>query len=174
MLRFYDYCRLMNEEFFTRIIMGDVATVRTVGIITAENPGIDNKLTKIGNERKNKELQEEFRLSRISIYNAVKKYARAAGIVSDPSPHTLRHSFATDLLRNGADLRSVQEMLGHKDLSTTQIYTHVTNPQLKEGHDRLGGAVDLNIIAVDERRKICKLGIAGKHRSLPRLWFLSC
>ncbi len=82
---------------------------------------------------------EEFRLSRISIYNAVKKYARAAGIVSDPSPHTLRHSFATDLLRNGADLRSVQEMLGHKDLSTTQIYTHVTNPQLKDVHERFHG-----------------------------------
>ncbi len=79
---------------------------------------------------------EEFRLSRISIYNIVKKYALAAGIVSDPSPHTLRHSFATDLLRNGADLRSVQEMLGHKDLSTTQIYTHVTNPQLKEVHKK--------------------------------------
>lgn len=79
---------------------------------------------------------EEFRLSRISIYNIVKKYAMAAGIVTDPSPHTLRHSFATDLLRNGADLRSVQELLGHKDLSTTQIYTHVTNPQLKEVHDR--------------------------------------
>lgn len=77
---------------------------------------------------------EEFRLSRISIYNIVKKYALAAGIVTDPSPHTLRHSFATDLLRNGADLRSVQELLGHKDLSTTQIYTHVTNPQLKEVH----------------------------------------
>ncbi len=77
---------------------------------------------------------EEFRLSRISIYNLVKKYALAAGIVTDPSPHTLRHSFATDLLRNGADLRSVQELLGHKDLSTTQIYTHVTNPQLKEVH----------------------------------------
>lgn len=77
---------------------------------------------------------EEFRLSRISIYSIVKKYARAAGIVTDPSPHTLRHSFATDLLRSGADLRSVQELLGHKDLSTTQIYTHVTNPQLKEVH----------------------------------------
>jgi site-specific recombinase XerD len=77
---------------------------------------------------------ESFRLSRISIYNLVKKYARQAGIVSSPSPHTLRHSFATDLLRNGADLRSVQELLGHKDLSTTQIYTHVTNPQLKEVH----------------------------------------
>ncbi len=82
---------------------------------------------------------EEFRLSRISIYNAVKKYARQAGIVSDPSPHTLRHSFATDLLRNGADLRSVQEMLGHKDLSTTQIYTHVTNPHLKEVHKKFHG-----------------------------------
>lgn len=79
---------------------------------------------------------EEFRLSRISIYNIVKKHARAAGIVTDPSPHTLRHSFATDLLRNGADLRSVQELLGHKDLSTTQIYTHVTNPQLKDVHKR--------------------------------------
>ncbi len=82
---------------------------------------------------------EEFRLSRISIYNGVKKYARQAGIVSDPSPHTLRHSFATDLLRNGADLRSVQEMLGHKDLGTTQIYTHVTNPQLKEVHRKYHG-----------------------------------
>lgn len=77
---------------------------------------------------------EQYRLSRIAIYNLVKKYARTAGIVSDPSPHTLRHSFATDLLRNGADLRSVQELLGHQDLSTTQIYTHVTNPQLKEVH----------------------------------------
>ncbi len=82
---------------------------------------------------------EEFRLSRISIYNIVKKYALAAGIVTDPSPHTLRHSFATDLLRNGADLRSVQELLGHKDLSTTQIYTHVTNPQLKEVHKKFHG-----------------------------------
>jgi site-specific recombinase XerD len=82
---------------------------------------------------------ENFRLSRISIYNAVKKYALKAGIVSNPSPHTLRHSFATDLLRNGADLRSVQEMLGHKDLGTTQIYTHVTNPQLKEVHEKFHG-----------------------------------
>lgn len=79
---------------------------------------------------------EQFRLSRISIYNIVKKHARAAGIVTDPSPHTLRHSFATDLLTSGADLRSVQELLGHKDLSTTQIYTHVTNPQLKDVHTR--------------------------------------
>lgn len=82
---------------------------------------------------------EEFRLSRISLYSIVKKHALAAGIVTDPSPHTLRHSFATDLLRNGADLRSVQELLGHKDLSTTQIYTHVTNPQLKDVHKKYHG-----------------------------------
>lgn len=79
---------------------------------------------------------EPFRMSANMIYRVVKKYAGLAGIVSDPSPHTLRHSFATDLLRNGADLRSVQELLGHKDLSTTQIYTHVTNPQLKEVHQK--------------------------------------
>jgi site-specific recombinase XerD len=82
---------------------------------------------------------ESFRLTVRSIQKLVKKYALLAGIVTDPSPHTLRHSFATDLLRNGADLRSVQELLGHKDLSTTQIYTHVTNPQLKEVHRKFHG-----------------------------------
>ena len=82
---------------------------------------------------------EKFRMSGNNIYRIVKKYALKAGIVSDPSPHTLRHSFATNLLRNGADLRSVQELLGHKDLSTTQIYTHVTNPQLKEVHKKFHG-----------------------------------
>ncbi len=82
---------------------------------------------------------EIYRLSRVAIYLVVKKYAQKAGIVSHPSPHTLRHSFATDLLRNGADLRSVQEMLGHENIGTTQIYTHITNPQLKEVHKKYHG-----------------------------------
>ncbi len=76
------------------------------------------------------------RLTTRSVERIVQKYAKLAGITKHVSPHTLRHSFATDLLMNGADLRSVQAMLGHSDISTTQIYTHVTDPHLKEIHDR--------------------------------------
>lgn len=79
---------------------------------------------------------EKMRLTPRSIERIVGKYVRSAQIPVKATPHTLRHSFATDLLYNGADLRSVQEMLGHKNISTTQIYTHVTNPQLKEVHKK--------------------------------------
>lgn len=85
---------------------------------------------------KPKDGHESLRLTTRSIESLVKKYAQKAGLAIEPTPHTLRHTFATDLLRNGADLRSVQELLGHKNVSTTQIYTHVTNPQLKEIHKR--------------------------------------
>lgn len=78
---------------------------------------------------------EKMRLTTRSIERIVKKYVRKSGIPVDATVHTLRHSFATDLLSNGADLRSVQEMLGHKNIATTQIYTHITNKQLREVHE---------------------------------------
>ncbi|MDZ7744359.1 MAG: site-specific tyrosine recombinase/integron integrase [Candidatus Saccharibacteria bacterium] len=76
------------------------------------------------------------RLTARSIQRMVARYALLAGITKHVSPHTLRHSFATDLLMNGADLRSVQAMLGHSNISTTQIYTHVTDPHLKSVHEK--------------------------------------
>lgn len=78
---------------------------------------------------------EKMRLTARSVERIVKKYVRSARIPVDATVHTLRHSFATDLLTNGADIRSVQEMLGHKNIATTQIYTHVTNKQLREVHN---------------------------------------
>lgn len=78
--------------------------------------------------------KDDLRLTPRSIQRIVKYYAAKAGLVKDVHPHTLRHSFATDLLANGADIRSVQAMLGHSSITTTQIYTHVTNQQLKEVH----------------------------------------
>ena len=74
------------------------------------------------------------RMSTRSIERLVQKYVGIAGLGVKATPHTLRHSFATDLLSNGADLRAVQELLGHANLNTTQIYTHVTNPQLRAAH----------------------------------------
>lgn len=76
------------------------------------------------------------RLTARSVQRLVARYALLAGITKHVSPHTLRHSYATDLLMNGADLRAVQALLGHSNISTTQIYTHVTDPHLKSVHER--------------------------------------
>jgi site-specific recombinase XerD len=88
-------------------------------------------------EKKNK--TDDLRITPRTVQRIVKYYATKAGIVKDVHPHTLRHSFATDLIQNGADIRSVQEMLGHASVTTTQIYTHVTNKQLKEVYKAFHG-----------------------------------
>ena len=82
---------------------------------------------------------ENKRLTQRSVQRIVKKYAQLAGIVKIVTPHGLRHLFATDLLQGGADIRSVQTMLGHASITTTQIYTHMTNKQLKDVHQAFHG-----------------------------------
>ncbi len=92
-----------------------------------------------GGVHKNANFDEAMRLTSRSVQRVVEKYVNKAKLPIKITPHGLRHSFATNLLKNGADIRSVQEMLGHKNIATTQIYTHVTNPQLKQIHKKYHG-----------------------------------
>jgi site-specific recombinase XerD len=82
------------------------------------------------------------RLTARSVQRMISQYARLAGITKHVSPHTMRHSFATDLLMNGADIRSVQSMLGHSNISTTQVYTHVTDEHLREVYEKFHSESD--------------------------------
>lgn len=95
--------------------------------------------------------KEDLRITPRSIQRIVKYYATKAGIVKNVHPHTFRHSFATDLLINGADIRSVQAMLGHSSITTTQIYTHITNRQLKEVHKAFHGKRKISMLHKDEK-----------------------
>ncbi|NBS41797.1 hypothetical protein EBS80_04025 [bacterium] len=93
----------------------------------------------VSHDRAKKGRAETGPLTPRSIQRLVERYAKAAGITKRITPHTLRHTFATDLLMNGADIRAVQSMLGHASITTTQVYTHVTNKHLKDVHKKFHG-----------------------------------
>ncbi len=127
------YIRCFGKGAKERIVpLGDVAA-RYLKEYLARGR---SKLVKAGKEEALFVNQHGRRLTRQGFWKIIKKYAMKAKIETKITPHTLRHSFATHLLENGADLRSVQEMLGHVDISTTQIYTHLTTKRLRKVYDR--------------------------------------
>lgn len=128
-----------TQEFAVR---GKGAKIRLVFLSPSAKMAVQQYLTKrsdlnpalfVSGNKKNNDTK---RITARTVQRIVKKYASKAGIIKNITPHTLRHSFATDLLRNGADIRSVQALLGHTNINTTQIYTHITNQHLKETHQR--------------------------------------
>lgn len=127
------FLRCLGKGSKERIVpLGSVA-IRAVGqYIQTARP----ELCKSASELALFVNQHGRRLTRQGFWKIIKRYAKEAQIDENITPHTLRHSFATHLLENGADLRSVQEMLGHADISSTQIYTHVTRNRLKEVYQK--------------------------------------
>jgi integrase/recombinase XerD len=127
------YIRVFGKGSKERIVpIGETAQKKVQSYIETARPGImkgrKSPYLFIGNSGKN--------ITRQAFWKMIKRYALLAGIHKKISPHVLRHSFATHLLERGADLRSVQSMLGHVNISTTQIYTHVTRERLKNIHSK--------------------------------------
>ncbi len=136
------FVRCMGKGSKERIIpLGRIAAQYLNDYITQKRP----KLLKQGKEEAALFINHlGTRLTRQGFWKIIKKIAKEAAIHKEITPHTLRHSFATHLLENGADLRAVQEMLGHADISTTQIYTHITKTRMKEVYDRTHPRAKIN------------------------------
>src|SRR3989344_1520022 len=149
-LRVSELCSLTNDIDFSPgefSVRGKGSKVRVVFVSEGARAALNKYLkarkdmndalfVQVGKEINSKEPAP---LTRRSVERIVKHYAAKAGIGKKVTPHVIRHSFATDLLSNGADLRSVQAMLGHANIATTQIYTHVTDSQLKRVHQNFHG-----------------------------------
>jgi len=118
------------------VFLSDTAVEWIKRYLTVRKDNFKPLFIRYSQDRSEEKQGEKMRLSPRSIQLIVRKYSKKCGLPFDAHPHTLRHSFATDLLIQGADLRSVQEMLGHESIRTTQVYTHVTNKHLKEVYQK--------------------------------------
>ncbi len=150
-LRVAELCSLKNDldlhldEFSIRgkggkvrvVFLSDEAKKAVREYLALRKDMSDALFVKLADEISNKKTEEG--LTRRSIERVVKRYATVAGISKRVTPHVIRHVFATDLLSNGADIRSVQAMLGHANIGTTQIYTHVTDKHLRDIHKKFHG-----------------------------------
>lgn len=143
-----DHINLKRREFMVRgkgqkdrpIFISPEAADWLINYLDKRDDNLKPLFIRTGNTGKTTDTSGDYyRLTARSVQRLVSRYALLAGITKKVSPHTLRHSFATDLLMNGADLRSVQALLGHSNIATTQIYTHVTDPHLKEVHQKFHG-----------------------------------
>lgn len=136
-----DSVDLSRDEFSVRgkgekvrvVFVSDEAKEKLKAYLTSRKDMDDALFVQYG---KNKENAKELRLTTRAVQRLVKHYATKAGITRKVTPHVIRHSFATDLLQNGADIRSVQSLLGHANIATTQIYTHVTDKHLHDVHKK--------------------------------------
>jgi site-specific recombinase XerD len=145
-----DHINLKRKEFMVRgkgqkdrpIFISDAAANWLSKYLNERGDGTKPLFVRYSGTKKVDLSGNYHRLTARSVQRMVARYALLAGITKHVSPHTLRHSFATDLLMNGADLRSVQAMLGHSNISTTQIYTHVTDPHLKAVHQKFHSKKD--------------------------------
>lgn len=118
------------------VFLSDDAKDAVKKYLAARKDMTEALFVQVGNPKKGEKDMDVKPLTRRSVERIVKEYATKAGITKKVTPHVIRHSFATDLLSNGADIRSVQTMLGHANIATTQIYTHVTDSQLKNIHKK--------------------------------------
>lgn len=139
-----DHVNLKRREFMVRgkgqkdrpIFISDAAAEWLDAYLTERDDNVKPLFIRYSGQKKVNLSGNFHRLTARSVQRLVSRYALLAGITKHVSPHSLRHSFATDLLMNGADLRSVQALLGHSNIATTQIYTHVTDPHLKSIHQK--------------------------------------
>lgn len=139
-----DHVNTVRREFMVRgkgnkdrpVFIGEIAAQHVDAYLSARLDNLPPLFLSYSRNNTTSATGDYRRLTPRSIQRSITTYARLAGITKHVSPHTMRHSFATDLLMNGADIRSVQSMLGHSSISTTQIYTHVTDQHLHEVYEK--------------------------------------